>query len=37
MKNTKEMKNKPFAEAKISGRIDNPDYMRRHPHTEDNN
>lgn len=25
------------AEAKISGRIDNPDYMRRHPHTEDNN
>lgn len=24
------------AEAKISGRID-PDYMRRHPHTEDNN
>lgn len=25
------------AEAKISGRIDNPDYMRRHPHMEDNN
>lgn len=25
------------AEAKISGRIDNPDYMRRHPHKEDNN
>lgn len=25
------------AESKISGRIDNPDYMRRHPHTEDNN
>ena len=25
------------AEDKISGRIDNPDYMRRHPHKEDNN
>lgn len=25
------------AEAKISGRIDNPDYMMRHPHKEDNN
>lgn len=25
------------AEAKISGRIDNPDCMRRHPHKEDNN
>lgn len=25
------------AKVKISGRIDNPDYMRRHPHTEDNN
>lgn len=30
-------KKKAVAEAKISGRIDNPDYMRRHPHTEDNN